>query len=382
MRGTLAAQRRRALLGVLLLGTLAAAPPGPAPAPVPPVEPVPVAAVAPNRFLVRTARGVYAIPCAWNFPLYQENRRIERAVIVLHGITRDATGYHALLARLAARSRAVEESTAICAPQFLIEEDMDRHTPGADVLFWRGGAWKQGDNSASTPAHPRGVAVSSFEVMDALIEHLAARKEFPRLREIVLAGHSAGGQFVNRYAAGSRVEDAVLRPARIRIRYIVANPSSYLYFTGERRVAGTVDRFAAPSEEARALAPDYDAYPYGLETLNAYMAAVGARRIRTQYAEREVIYLIGDADDQEDAQFLDRTPAAMLQGAQRRERATIYYNYLRHVFGPEISLRHRFIRLPGVGHEAWGVFSPEPVVRYLFGQPPPAATAAATAPGP
>ena len=57
--------------------------------------------------------------------------------------------------------------------------------------------------------------------MDSLISHLLSN--FSNLQDIVLVGNSAGGQFVNRYAAGSDQEGGGM------IRYVVSAPSSYLY---------------------------------------------------------------------------------------------------------------------------------------------------------
>ena len=66
--------------------------------------------------------------------------------------------------------------------------------------------------------------------MDALLAHFADKKQFPKVQAITLAGHSAGGQFVQRYAliggdAPSGVKD---------FRYVVANPGSYAYLNTVR----------------------------------------------------------------------------------------------------------------------------------------------------
>src|SRR5262249_51528255 len=59
----------------------------------------------------------------------------------------------------------------------------------------------------------------------------AARREaFPNLKLIVVTGHSAGGQFTHRYAAATHVEKQI----RIPMRYVVANPSTYLYLDETR----------------------------------------------------------------------------------------------------------------------------------------------------
>src|SRR2546421_125076 len=54
---------------------------------------------------------------------------------------------------------------------------------------------------------------------------LANKSVFPGMRAIVVAGHSAGGQFVARYQMSNRVHDSLGVP----ITYVVANPSSYAW---------------------------------------------------------------------------------------------------------------------------------------------------------
>ena len=56
-------------------------------------------------------------------------------------------------------------------------------------------------------------------------ERSRGRRCFRTSSAIVVSGHSAGGQFVTRYQMANRVHDTL----GIRVRYVVANPSSYAY---------------------------------------------------------------------------------------------------------------------------------------------------------
>ena len=58
-----------------------------------------------------------------------------------------------------------------------------------------------------------------------------------------MTGHSAGGQVAHRYAAASRAEENF---GAVSFRYVVANPSTYLYLRAEREVDST---FVVPDEE-------------------------------------------------------------------------------------------------------------------------------------
>src|SRR6476660_1818860 len=72
--------------------------------------------------------------------------------------------------------------------------------------------------------------LSSFDFMDEILRRLARKEVFPNLKAIVVAGHSAGGQFVIRYEMLNQVHDKLGIP----ISYVVANPSSYAYVDGLR----------------------------------------------------------------------------------------------------------------------------------------------------
>ena len=95
-----------------------------------------------------------------------------------------------------------------------------------------------------------------------MIARLNDRDRFPALKEVVVAGHSAGGQLVQRYAV-------VGRPAArsAGLRFVVSNPSSYLYFSDERPQGD--GRFAAPSDAA--VCPQYNRWKYGLAGAPPYV---------------------------------------------------------------------------------------------------------------
>ena len=101
-----------------------------------------------------------------------------------------------------------------------------------DVPVWSVDGWKDGSLSEIRRDDSTDQRVSSFAVLDALLETLSDRKHWPALDLVVLAGHSAGGQFVQRYAVASA--PTVLSHQGIHTRFVVANPSSYLYFDARR----------------------------------------------------------------------------------------------------------------------------------------------------
>jgi hypothetical protein len=302
-----------------------------------------------------------SVPCCRSHPIDIPQEKIDRVVIVVHGVLRNADEYFPHMIE-AVKHAGFESNTLVIAPQFLLEEDIAEFDLGDDVLFWGGESgegWKRGDDSVSTEGHPRQTAASSFEVVDRMIEQIALKGSFPNLKAVIVIGHSAGGQYVNRYAAGTQIGKSL--PEGIRLRFIVANPSTYMYLTEERRLPEITNEFAVPEDAD----PDYNDYKYGLDNLNSYMAAVGAETIRAHYSKKDVVYLLGGEDIQQE--YLEQSANAMLQGQHRLERGQVYYRYLKHTFGDEITQNQKIAIVPCVGHDHAAIFISEAGLKYLFG---------------
>lgn len=273
-----------------------------------------------------------------NFPLNQPNSAIERAIIVIHGVARNADEYFGY-AQTAAQKEKVEGQTLIVAPNFKIESDpLD---PGE--LFWKDG-WKFGDLSALG-------MLSSYEVLDQLIGEIWLSGHFPSLQKISVIGHSAGGQTVARYAAGSPIVDRY----PLKISYVIANPSSYLYFSPERfdRVKG----FTIPKTDC----PEYDTYPYGINRPNRYMGRLPSQELQLRFNHRDVTLLLGEADTL--SEYLDTSCEANLQGKNRIERGQTYYHFIK-TFYPKSRLQLKTV--PGVGHSGEEMIQSKAASELLF----------------
>ncbi len=324
------------------------------------MEPIYPLSVCPQRFRFTHQQHPVAMPCCWNHPIDQPNPQINRAIIVVHGVLRNADEYYPNM--LAAVQQAGQaEHTLVIAPQFLVDEDLERFDLSDEVPYWGGESgegWKRGDDSVSLEKFPRRVTLSAFEVVDRLVERVADPQTFPNLTTVVIAGHSAGGQYLNRYAAGTAVEQTI--PAGIRLRFIVANPSTYVYLNPERQIDADGQFGIPPNAD-----PDYDDYKYGLNNLNPYMAAAGAEKILAEYPEKDVVYLLGGEDTRE--AMLEQTPNAALQGKNRLERGQVYYRYLQHLYGEKITQTHKIAIIPCVGHDNAAIWQSEAGLRYLLG---------------
>ncbi len=268
-----------------------------------------------------------------------------RAVVVVHGADRNADGYYDRTYEAAQMAGQAQQHTIIVAPFFMIPED----NPPPGVIYWDyNSQWKQGDASSVQLARRK----SSFAVMDSIIRRLLQNQ--PNLQHIVIAGHSAGGQFVNRYAAGNRIQQMADSVYQVDMRYLIANPSSYVYLNNKRRVQGTMNQFAVPQNSG--CQSTYDNYRYGLKNLNSYMWYSSADSIRAWYRKRRVYYLLGEEDNDPNHSSLDTSCPAELQGAHRLERGLIYYNYIGKYYGQEVYGNHFLATIPGIGHSSSGIF--------------------------
>lgn len=267
--------------------------------------------------------------------------RPTRALILVHGAGRNAefnfnTGLQATLDELS-------DEVVVIAPHFITTEE----DPLPDEPWWSEGGWKRGHLSRREGPSPR---VSSYAALDTIVAHLSDRTRFPNIEEIVVAGHSAGGQVTHRYAAGGM-------PSRgVPIRYVVANPSTFL-FLGPERPDGA-GGWAIPSVDDCA---DYQEWHLGPEELNSYMSRLGPGAIEDNLLSRDVAILLGDADT--GSAQLDVSCGANLQGPHRFARGTNLLSYM-DLFHPSHS--HSGTVVAGVGHSSRGVFLSEEGLAILL----------------
>jgi hypothetical protein len=271
-----------------------------------------------------------------SFEIARPNPQIRRALIVVHGLDRNANTYFTT-GILVAEARASLRETLVIAPFFQAEAD----SPAADEYYWATGGWARGHLSLTGGPTPR---VSSYQVVDLMLQRLSDASVFPALEEIVVAGHSAGGQYVHRFASGSPVESQNSRP---RFRYVVANPSTFLYL-GPERPDGQ-GGFGIPDEVA---CPTYNHWHLGLEERNTYMNRLTPEEIREHLVGRDLRILLGTADT--GSADLDMTCGGMLQGEHRYDRGLKIMAYMEAFFPGH---GHREYQVPGVGHSNRQMFT-------------------------
>lgn len=319
-----------------------------------------------------------------SYPLETRNENIQRALIFVHGINRDADNhFRTILA--AAFLAGTLNNTILIAPRFASKSDAAGVENGncSDTLAtneanWicettRPDTWRSGGGSVI-----EGVVndkLTSFDFMDEIIRHLARKDIFPNLREIVVAGHSAGGQFVQRYAMSNQVHDSV----RVPISYIVSNSSSYAYVDDLRptasalpsSVAATAPGFnpPAPKLPLPTFVPYPDAknctafsnWPYGLKERTGYVARLSQAQLKKQLVSRSITYLLGEADVLPLGIF-DTSCPAMAQGPTRLGRGLAFAKYMNEQQGAH----HTSIVVPFCSHSQRCMFTSDLALPLIF----------------
>ena len=285
-------------------------------------------------------------------PLGARNEAVTRALVMVHGGGRDADGYFRTATAAAFLAGALDD-TIVIAPRFAASDGQgckDVLAPGEVTWPCTGHSWRTGGSATGAET------LTSFDVADEILRRLARKDVFPALRAIVVAGHSAGGQYVSRYVMANGVHDALGVP----VTYVVANPSSYAYLDPERPVAGGEIRAFADRENCTS----YDRWPYGLQGRLGSAARVSEAQLRQQLLVRPVTFMLGGLDTLPLAN-LDVSCPAMAQGPHRLARGQAYVAYLKERYGAT----HKTTLAPLCGHSARCMFTVDAALPILFPTP-------------
>src|SRR5579872_3056922 len=325
---------------------------------------------APAIFFISVA--AYAAPCItatpacsewvtvgggpWRSMIYRthsldtRNENITRALIVIHGTNRDADNY--FRTSLAATFLAGGlEDTAVIVPKIASHERGCNETLAQNEVNYScgGDSWRSGGVSNSSDK------ITSFDFVDEIMKKLAAKKAFPNLKHIVLAGHSAGGQYVNRYEMANKIHETLGVP----VSYVVSNPSSYAYLDNTRPAGENAATFR-PYGDGRNCTT-YNHWPYGLDGKTGYAARSTDEELKKQLASRPTVYLLGEIDILPLGGF-DSSCPAMAQGATRRARGEAFGKFV----AEKVGAKHQVTVVSLCGHNARCMFTSETALPLLF----------------
>jgi predicted esterase len=284
-----------------------------------------------------------------SYPLDKKNEEITRALIVVHGQGRDANNYFRTALAAAFLADAIQ-NTIVISPRFTSNNGSCRDTLAINEVNWpcAGDSWRSGGAAINN------ASLNSYDFMDAIVRALTRKENFPKLKSIVISGHSAGGQFATRYGMANQIHDL----AGIPITYVVSNPSSYSYLDPERPSGANNE--LQPFGEARNCTT-YDNWPYGFKKRTGYTAKIPDDQLKKQMAARPMTYLLGELDVLPLAGF-DSSCPAMAQGPTRLARGQAYAAYVK----AKYKAPHQVVVVPLCGHNARCVFTSEAALPVLF----------------
>ncbi|KAI5236520.1 hypothetical protein E4T42_09446 [Aureobasidium subglaciale] len=259
---------------------------------------------------------------------------IKRAVIIVHGLNRDAGTYMAnmisALSQVTNDPNINADSVVINAPSFPNGDDKNitypywDYPPGAkkkasggaqsftNLLVWKASQWAGG----GTNQYPtKSIGVSSYDVLDQLIQYYGDKSVFPNINQIVIAGHSLGAQTVQRYAAVGKPLSSM--GVSVPVTYWIANPNSLVWLNSSRPLS-TAN--CADYDEWRDGLAAYAAYP---SVYNTGLVASGSSAVIANYQAKNKAYARGTQDTGDDSS----TCAPFTTGGNRNERFFYFVNY-------------------------------------------------------
>lgn len=317
-----------------------------------------------QRVHLGNGANAYDFPVYANHPLDGDLRGIREVVFIQHGLQRNGNDYYAAGEALLMASGRNPDEILLIAPNFPGTPDTAK---GFDNMpMWSTDGWLGGFTAVNAPYN----GLSSLQVLDDLIAFATDPARLPGVKRVTVAGHSGGAQIVHRYAVLNNVDESI-RKRGIDLRYVVANPSSYLYFTPER-----------PRGHGFALydigvCPDYDHYKYGMVDMVPYAAGIDGKTLFKRYMHRQVTYLVGGNDNDPNHRVLDKTCGAEAEGPTRLDRARNYLRYERHLAGVRHATSHHAHEVIGVGHDQSRMFGSRCGAQAVFDMPAAANTTGA-----
>ncbi len=282
------------------------------------------------------------------------NPQIIRALVMVHGAGRDADNYFRTAVAAAFLAGALDD-TIVIAPRFASNATGCRDTLAPNEVSWscNGDSWRSGGTSAINDK------LTSYDFADEILRKLGRKEVFPNLKAIVVAGHSAGGQYVNRYEMSNQIHETLHDTQGVAVTYVVSNPSSYAYLDATRPSTDAFD--FRPFNDGRNCTT-FDRWPYGLQSrTGGYTVKENDDQLKKQLAARPTTYLLGEIDVLPLGGF-DGSCPAMAQGPTRLARGQAFGKYVNQKFGAH----HTVIVVALCGHNARCMFTSEAALPILF----------------
>ncbi|XXT16996.1 hypothetical protein WME94_42870 [Sorangium sp. So ce429] len=318
-------------------------------------------------------------------PLVSWNPDLKHAIIVIHGHRGDADDtFRAVKAALGPR-----RDTIVIAPYLGGSSSPSTQWPTGctDCLSFED--WASGGKDESD-------VTDSFTQLERLAETL--RSTYP-LESVTFVGFSEGGQAVQRFAAMSKGFPDAATHAGLKVRFVVASPSSYVYLDSARLEH---DDDVCPDEEGRCDVRDsfraddelcdgtYNEYKHGLTRIPGHLVTRldGLAKRGYRYLENDVTYLVNTGDAcakpytgtgmgqvSRPADQCHELVQGPLGSSYRMQRGLVYFNYLKYIsqkWGKSMDSHRLYIvdgAQSGCGHDSACMYGSQIGRDVLLGNP-------------
>ena len=145
------------------------------------------------------------------------------------------------------------------------------------------------------------------------------------------------------------------------MKFVPANPSSYVYLNEFRANNGNTNNWIIPSQDCTS-GDGYNEWKYGLTGLYGYTAARGGAWARQKLPVRQIELLAG-TDDIYDNHGLDTDCGAEWQGPFRYQRAHIFKAFMDRFYAPN---NFKITDVQGIGHDSTAMFASPPGKAAIF----------------
>jgi hypothetical protein len=180
------------------------------------------------------------------------------------------------------------------------------------LLVWKASQWAGG----GTNQYPNNKSlVSSYDVIDQLVQYYADKSRFPNINQIVVAGHSLGAQTVQRYAAVGKPMSSL--GVSVPVSYWIANPNSLVWLNASRPLSTAS---CATYDNWRDGLAAYSSYP---NIYNNDLVSGGTAAVLANYQSKNKAYARGIQDMGDDS----TTCAPYTTGSNRHERFYYFINW-------------------------------------------------------
>lgn len=280
-----------------------------------------------------------------------DNSRIQRAVITMPGKPRDSWKY----ANLFRNALAVASSNSsygisadqvmIIGPIFLNSDDKDAGAVHDGELYWHGSQWQSGHKVRNDQPKAN---LSSYHVLDNITDWIFTSGEFASIKQVVVGGHSMGGQAVMRYAVLKKT-----KAYDTNMRFWVGNPGSWAWLDDQRPYQNDT-------------CTGWDSWGYGIG--NATSVVGYARRdvsaskeaIVERFRSRKVHYAVGLADTGPG----DTHCQARMQGGSHLDRGSQFILALGRLGGFPRS--QTFDVIAGTSHQDYPMIRADKSMQHIF----------------